>query len=317
MKAVVLDGYTVNPGDLDWSIISGIEELIVFERTSREEIQERVKGASILITNKTIIDRDVMNYCPTLKMIAVLATGYNVVDIEEAKRKKIIVCNVPDYGSNTVSQFAISLLLEICSRIGVHDNLVHQGQWENSEDWCFTATPLIELYGKTMGIVGYGRIGRRTGEIAKALGMNVIANDIFINPECKDTRYVSFEELCKQADVIVFHCSLNKDNYHMVNQKTIQLMKKNVIIINNARGDLICEKDLADALNNRRILAAGLDVVSNEPILAENPLLKAENCIITPHMSWMTKEARKRILETTNENIRMFLQGQAINVVNL
>lgn len=316
MKAVILDGYALNPGDLDWKSITAIDDIRIYDRTPISKIKERINDAEIVLTNKTPLTRKMLYMCPNIKYIGVLATGYDVIDIDAAKERNIVVCNVPDYGIYRVSQFAIALLLEICSHVGHHEKEVRKGTWIKKNEWCFWDYPLIELYGKTMGIIGYGRIGQNTGRIAKSLGMKVIVNDIYKNSELKDVHYVDFDTLCKNSDVIVLHCSLNSENYHIINKEALSKMKKSAIIINNARGGLINESDLAEALNNELIYAAALDVVSSEPIKENNPLLTAKNCMITPHMSWGAKEARQRIMKTTNDNILAFLRGNPINQVN-
>lgn len=317
MKIVVLDGYTENPGDLSWNALKELGELAVYDRTPAEDIVSRIKDADIVVTNKTAISAQTMQACPNIKMITLLATGYDVVDVKEAAKRNIPVCNVPAYGPYSVAQFAISLLLEICNHVGHHNQAVHEGAWECCADWCFWEKPLMELQNKTMGIVGYGRIGQTTGGIARALGMKTIAYDCYHNPDLKDITYVEFDELCALSDVIVLHCSLNEDNRGIINKESIAKMKKNVIIINNARGPLINEADLAKALNEGRICAAGVDVVSSEPITKDNPLLHAKNCIITPHMSWGSLEARERIMNTTAENIQAFINGKTQNCVNM
>lgn len=316
MKAVVLDGYTLNPGDLDWKIINSVDDLIIYDRTKKEEIANKIGDAEIVLTNKTPIDKNVLGACPNIRFISVLATGYNVVDIVETKKRNIIVSNVPDYGTHAVSQFAIALLLEVCCKIGIHNRLVHEGEWHKQGEWCFSTNPLIELNEKTMGIIGFGRIGKRTAEIAKALGMHVIVYDPNNISDIDDIQYVSLDELYTVSDVIVLHCSLNENNYQMINKNSLNKMKKSTIIINNARGGLINEYDLAYSLNHNEIAAAGLDVTLKEPINNDNPLLKAKNCIITPHMSWLAKEARQRIMITTNQNILAFSKGKPIHVVN-
>lgn len=317
MKIVVLDGYTENPGDLTWEKLESLGDLKVYDRTPIDKIVERIGDAEIVITNKTPINKDVMMECPSIKMIALLATGYDVVDVKEAAKRNIPVCNVPAYGPYSVAQSAIALLLEICNHVGHHNQAVHEGAWENCADWCFWEKPLMELQDKTMGIIGYGRIGQTTAAIARALGMNIIAYDCYHNPDLKDVTYVEFDELCKQSDVIVLHCSLQENNKGLINKQAISNMKKNAIIINNARGPLINEADLAEALNNGRIYAAGVDVVSSEPIDGNNPLLHAKNCIITPHMSWGSIEARRRIMDMTYQNVQTFLKGSLSNCVNM
>lgn len=317
MKIVVLDGYTENPGDLSWQCLEALGDVRIYDRTQEEDIVQRIKDAQIVITNKTPINNDTLQSCTDIKLIAVLATGYDIVDWKAAAQLHIPVCNVPAYGPYSVAQFAMALLLEICSHVGHHNQAVHEGAWENCPDWCFWEKPLMELQNKTMGIIGYGRIGQTTASIARAMGMKTIAYDCFPNPNLKDITYVSLDELYEKSDVIVLHCSLNDDNREMINKASIAKMKSNVILINNARGGLVNESDLADALNEGDILAAGVDVVSHEPIAGDNPLLKAKNCIITPHMSWGSVEARMRIMEMTCETIASFLKGNIINCVNM
>ena len=320
MKIVILDGYTENPGDLSWSELEKLGKLTVYDRTSitdEAEIITRIGDAEAVYTNKTPISQHVIDSCPNMKFIGVLATGYNVVDVGYAKQKGIPVCNVPSYGSEAVGQFAIALLLEICHHIGHHSDAVHSGRWENNTDWCFWDYPLIELAGKTIGIVGFGRIGQVTGRIAKALGMRVIANDEHPNdPGRAIADYVSLDELLKESDVIALHCPLFPSTEGIINKDNIAKMKDGVIIINNSRGPLIVEQDLADALNSGKVYAAGLDVVSSEPIRGDNPLLKAKNCFITPHISWAPKESRQRLMDIAVENLRQFMNGTTVNVVN-
>jgi glycerate dehydrogenase len=258
-----------------------------------------------------------MDACPNMKFIAVLATGYNVVDVACAKEKGIPVSNVPAYGTASVSQFSIALLLEICHHIGHHDATVHAGKWTNHVDWCYWDYPLIELENKTIGIIGFGRIGQAEGRVAKALGMRVLANDLYPSDAGRQiAEYVDLETLYAEADVISLHCNLTAENTQMINKASIAKMKDGVILINNARGQLIHEQDVADALNSGKIAAAGLDVVSSEPIKADNPLLRAKNCIITPHISWAPRESRQRIMDCTEDNIKAFLAGLPQNVVN-
>lgn len=320
MKIVVLDGYTENPGDLSWDALKAFGGVTVYDRTSYVEsplIAERIGDAEIVVINKTPISRSTIDACPNIKLIAVLATGYNVVDYPYAKEKGIPVVNVPTYGTMSVSQYSIALLLEICHHIGHHSDSVHAGRWASNADWCYWDYPLIELDGKTIGIIGFGRIGQAEGRVAKALGMRVIAYDIFPNDAGRQiAEYVSLEELYARADVISLHCFLTPENTGMINKTSIAKMKDGVILINNARGQLINEQDVADALNSGKMAAAGLDVVYTEPIREDNPLLKAKNCIITPHISWAPKESRERIMNITAENIRAFLEGKPINVVN-
>ena len=320
MKIVVLDGYTENPGDLSWSELEKLGSVTAYDRTAYAEsplIAERIGDAEIVVMNKTPISRETIDKCPNIKLIAVLATGYNVVDYNYAREKGIPVVNVPTYGTASVSQFSIALLLEICHHIGHHSESVHAGNWANNADWCYWDYPLIELEGKTIGIIGFGRIGQAEGRIAKALGMNVLAYDLFPNDSGREiAEYVGLDELYACADVITLHCNLTPENTGMINKESIAKMKDGVILINNARGQLIDEQDVADALNCGKIAAAGLDVVYTEPIRADNPLLKAKNCIITPHMSWGAKESRQRIMDCTVDNVKAYIAGAPINVVN-
>ncbi len=321
MKIVVLDGYTENPGDLSWSGLEALGEVVVYDRTSYEDspiIAERIGDAEVVITNKTPVTKATIDQCPNMKMVAVLATGYNVVDYAYAREKGIPVCNVPTYGTASVAQYAIALLLEICHHIGHHSKTVQEGKWQNHIDWCYWDYPLVELAGKTAGIIGFGRIGQTTGRIAKALGMNVIAYDLYPNVSGAEiAEYVELDTLLAQADVIFLHCNLTSENTGMINKAAIAKMKDGTVLINNSRGQLIDEQDVTEALNSGKLAAAGLDVVYSEPIKADNPLLKAKNCIITPHMSWGAKEARQRIMDITVNNVRAYLNGAPENVVNL
>lgn len=320
MKLVVLDGYTENPGDISWEPLEKIGDLTVYDRTSYVEsdlIAERIGDADIVILNKTPLSKATIDKCPNIKMVAVLATGYNVVDYNYCKEKNIPVANVPTYGTDVVGQFAVGLLLEICSHFGYHDRSVKKGEWENNADWCYWHYPMIELAHKTVGIIGFGRIGQTTGRILKAMNMRVLAYDNFPNESGKEiAEYVDLDTLLKESDVIALHCPLFPDTEGIINKDTIAKMKDGVIIINNSRGQLIVEQDLADALNSGKVYAAGLDVVSSEPIKKDNPLLKAKNCIITPHISWAAKESRQRIMDIAADNIKKFLAGEPVNIVN-
>lgn len=321
MKIVVLDGYTENPGDLSWAELEALGELVVYDRTNlmdETQIIERIGDAEVVITNKTPITRKIIDTCKDMKYITVLATGYNVVDYRYAKEKGINVSNVPSYGTAAVGQYSIALLLEICHHIGHHAHSVAEGRWTNSQDWCYWDYPLIELDGKTMGIIGFGSIGQREGMIAKALGMRVLAYDLYENDNGKAiAEYVDLDTLLKEADVISLHCNLTQENTGLINKETIEKMKTGVIIINNARGQLIQEQDLADGLNSGKVGAAGVDVVYTEPICSENPLLKAKNCLITPHISWAPVECRQRIMDCTVDNVKSYVEGVPVNVVNL
>ncbi|MBC8531356.1 D-2-hydroxyacid dehydrogenase [Gehongia tenuis] len=320
MKIVILDGYTENPGDLSWDAMATLGELTVYDRTPHtdEVVAERIGGAELVITNKTPVSRAAMDACPNIRYIGVLATGYNIVDVAAAREKGIVVTNIPTYGTNAVGQFAIALLLELCHHVGHHSAAVREGRWEACPDWCFWDYPLIELAEKTMGIIGYGRIGQATGRIAQALGMKVLAYDTCQHPKLvsETCRYAELDELLRTSDVIALHCPLFKETEGLINRESIARMKDGVFIINNSRGPLIVEEDLAEALNSGKVAGAGLDVVSTEPIRGDNPLLKAKNCIITPHISWAPKESRQRLMDIAVENVKAFLSGSPVNVVN-
>ncbi|MCH4031298.1 MAG: D-2-hydroxyacid dehydrogenase [Lachnospiraceae bacterium] len=320
MKIVVLDGYTENPGDLSWKDLEALGELMVYDRTAYAEdplIAERIGDADIAVINKTPISRATIDKCPNLKAIAVLATGYNVVDYAYAKEKGIPVMNVPTYGTQIVGQYAVGLLLEICSHYQHHSDTVKAGKWQNNADWCYWDYPMIELYGKTAGIIGLGRIGQATAKILNAMSMKVLAYDTYQSDAGKAVaEYVDLDTLLAQSDVIFLHCPLFPSTEGIINKKNIAKMKDGVILINNSRGQLVVEQDLADALNSGKVYAAGLDVVSTEPIKADNPLLKAKNCLITPHISWAAQAARQRIMDITVSNVKSFLDGAPVNVVN-
>ena len=320
MKLVVVDGYCENPGELSWAALEALGDLTVYDRTAyidSPQIAQRIGGAEIAITNKTPITRSTLEQCPNLRLIAVMATGYNVVDCDCAKEKGIAVVNVPTYGTASVAQFAIALLLEVCHHIGHHSRTVAEGRWSGSADWCYWDYPLVELAGKCAGIIGFGRIGQATGQIARALGMDVVACDPH---PCDAGRaiadYLDLPALLARADVVFLHCNLTAKNQNLINRDTIAQMKDGAILINNARGQLVDEAALAEALRSGKLAAAALDVVREEPIRRDNPLLQAPNCILTPHMSWGAREARARILQATAENIEAFLSGRPIHVVN-
>lgn len=318
MKIVVLDGYTENPGDLTWDALKALGDLTVYNRTPRELIIERIGNAEIIYTNKTVIDKDILNACPGIKFIGVLATGYNVVDVETAKDKGIPVANVPAYSTAAVSQFTIALLLELCHHIGAHSHSVLQGDWAKSPDYCYWNFPLIELSGKTLGIIGFGRIGQATAKIAQALGMKILVYSRTKKTELEsDTcKYVQLEELLKTSDVITLHCPLFLETEGIINKDSIGKMKDGVFIINTSRGPLIVEEDLRDALNSGKVAGAALDVVSAEPVKPDNPLLTAKNIIITPHIAWAPKEARQRLMEIAAGNLKAYLEGKPVNIVN-
>jgi glycerate dehydrogenase len=320
MKIVVLDGYTENPGDLSWEALEKLGDVTVYDRTSYVDapiIAERIGNAEIVITNKTPITKATIDACPNMKLIAFLATGYNVADYNYAKEKGIPVVNVPTYGTQIVGQYAVGLLFEICSHYGYHDKTVKEGKWEHNQDWCYWDFPMIELYGKTAGIIGLGRIGQATAKILNSLDMKVIAYDAYQSDAGKAlAEYVDLDTLFAQADVIFLHCPLFPETEGIINKANIAKIKDGVIIINNSRGQLVVEQDLADALNSGKVYAAGLDVVSTEPVKGDNPLLTANNCIITPHISWAAQASRQRIMDITVDNVAAFLKGETKNVVN-
>lgn len=316
MKIVILDGHAENPGDLDWSGFEALGELTVYDRTPPELTAERIGDAEIVITNKTPVGRAILAVCPRVKYIGVLATGHNIVDVTAASETDIVVTNIPTYGTAAVGQFAIALLLEICHHIGHHSRAVAAGRWQENGDWSFWDYPLIELAGKTMGIIGFGRIGQTTGRIAAALGLKILACD-----ERRDeagralAEYVDLDTLLAESNVISLHCPLLPSTHGLINRQRLSRMKRGVIIINNSRGPLIVEEDLAEALNSGQVYAAGLDVVSTEPISGDNPLLKAKNCFITPHISWAPIESRRRLMDIAVDNLDKFLQGHPVNTV--
>lgn len=319
MKIVLLDGEALNPGDLSWEPLEALGELTVYPQgtTDEAEVIRRIGDADIVLGNKTPVSRRVFEECPSIRLLCLVSTGYNVVDIQAAKEHGIPVCNVPAYGTEMVAQFAIGLLLEICHHVGVHNESVHAGDWARCPNFCYWKTPIIELAGKTMGIIGYGRIGRAVGRIARALGMRVLATGSRRCPEGEAAAdYVELDTLLAESDVVSLHCPLFPQTEKLINGDTIAKMKDGVILINNSRGGLLDEQAVADALNRGKLRAAGLDVVTVEPILPENPLLTAKNCIITPHMSWAATECRRRIVEITAGNIRGYLEGTPRNVVN-
>lgn len=324
MKIVVLDGYTLNPGDLSWKGLESFGDVTVYDRTTfnRDEVEiivERAKGAEAIFTNKTPITKEVLEQLPHLKYIGVLATGYNVVDIEAAKKKGIVVTNIPAYGTDTVGQMTFALLLELCNHVGAHSESVKHGEWTNNVDWCYWKYPMVELVGKTMGIIGYGRIGQATGRIAQAFGMKVMAFTPHPKKELESEtmKYVDLDTLFKQSDVISLHSPLFEETNGMINKQTIAKMKDGVLIINTSRGLLVVEEDLAEALNQRKVGGAALDVVSTEPIKAGNPLLTAKNCLLTPHIAWAAVETRQRLLDMAIGNFEKFLAHNPVNVVSL
>lgn len=318
MKIVVLEGYSVNPGDLSWDWLHVLGEYTVYPRlVSPEETIARIGDAEVIFINKTPITAQILDACPKLKLVCVLATGYNVVDCFAARQRGVTVCNVPDYGTSAVAQFTFALLLEICHQIGHHNTMVHSGSWTNCPDFCFWDTPQMELTGKTIGIIGFGRIGQAVGRIAKAFGMEVLAYSRTQYPEGrKIATYVSLEELLAKSDIISLHCPLTPETTGIICANTIGRMKDGVILLNTSRGGAVTEQDLADALRSGKVRYAAVDVVSAEPIHGDNPLLSAPNCIITPHMAWAPKESRQRIMNCTQRSIEAYLEGTPINTVN-
>lgn len=318
MKIVVLDGYTENPGDLTWEGLEKLGELTVYDRTAPEMVIERIGDAVAVYTNKTPITKEIIEACPNMKFIGVLATGYNVVDAAAAKNAGIIVSNIPTYGTDAVAQYAIALTLELCHHVGEHSDCVKAGEWTNNIDWCFWKHPLVELAGKTMGVIGFGRIGQKTANIAMALGMNVLAHDEYPNKDLESDkcRYASLDELLENSDVISLHCPLFPSTEGIINKNTIAKMKPGVKIINTSRGPLIVEEDLRDALNSGKVSGAAVDVVSTEPIKMDNPLLAAKNIIITPHIAWAPKESRQRLMDIAVDNLQAYISGNPQNVVN-
>ncbi|WP_315265810.1 D-2-hydroxyacid dehydrogenase [Selenomonas noxia] len=320
MKIVVLDGYTENPGDISWAPLEALGDVTVYDRTSYAEsplIAERIGAAEIAVTNKTPLTRAVIDACPNLRAIAVLATGYNVVDTVYARTKGIPVMNVPAYGTDNAAQYAVALLLEACSHVGLHDRSVHAGEWTESADFCYWKRPLIEVSGKTAGIIGFGRIGMAVARVLRAMNVRVLAYSRSERAEGRALAdYVPLDELIGSSDFIFLHCPLTPETEGLINAARISQMKDGVIIVNNGRGQLIVEADLAAALACGKVGCAAVDVASSEPIRADNPLLHAPNCIITPHISWATKEARERIMQTTADNVKSFMAGKRAHVVN-
>ena len=316
MKIVILDGHALNPGDLSWDCIRQFGEVTVYDRTpDKAETIRRIGDAQIILLNKVPIDAEVLDACPSIKLICCLSTGYNVVDIHAAKKRGIPVCNVPAYSTAAVSQFTFALLLELCHRIGHHNDAVHGGKWAACPDFCFWDTPQMELAGKTMGIIGYGRIGQAMDRIARAMGMEVLAYSRTVR-DGVDVNYVDLDTLLRQSDVISLHCPLFPETEKLINAETIAKMKVGAILLNTSRGQVIDEAAVADALHSGKLRGAAMDVVSEEPISPTNPLLSAPNCIITPHMAWSPVETRQRILDTTVQSISGYLTNSPVNVVN-
>jgi glycerate dehydrogenase len=317
MKIVVLDGYTLNPGDLSWEGLRALGDFTVYDRTPEEKVVERIGDAEIVFVNKVNITREILEQT-NIKYIGVLATGYNVVDIDAAREKGIPVSNIPTYGTASVAQMVFALLLEVCHHVGDHDAAVKIGEWTHKTDFCFWNYPLIELADKTMGIIGYGRIGQSTGQIAQAFGMKVLAYNQHPNKalESDTLKFVGLDEIFAKSDIISLHCPLLESTKGIINKDSIDKMRDGVIIINTSRGPLIVEEDLAEALNSGKVYAAGADVVSVEPIEADNPLLKAKNIFITPHIAWAPIESRERLMNIAVNNLVTFIKGKPENIVN-
>ena len=317
MRIVVLDGYTLNPGDLSWDGLHAIGQCVVYDRTTPSNIVAQAQDAEIVFTNKTVLDRATLLSLPKLRYIGVLATGYNIVDVRTARERNIVVTNIPTYGTRSVAQHAFALLLELVQRVGHHAETVRDGRWSACPDFCYWDYPLIELEGLTMGIVGLGRIGQAVAKLADAFGMNILAYDIQTPSKPPTyTQLVDLDTLFTRSDVVSLHCPLTPENSELVNASRLAMMKKSAFLINTSRGQLVNEKDLAAALNVGQIAGAGLDVLAVEPPRTDNPLLKMKNCRITPHIAWATHAARARLMQIAVENLRAFLNGQPLNVVN-
>ena len=316
MKLVILDGYASNPGDVSWEELAAFGELTVYDRTAKDEVVPRIKDAEIVLLNKTPVDAAVFGQCPKLRMIGILATGYNIVDIAAAKAHGVTVCNVPGYSTGAVAQMTFALLLEMTQHVGEHSRAVHAGQWQNCPDFCFWNAPLTELAGKTLGVVGYGAIGQAVGNITQAFGMRLLVTARHEKPVPEGAEFVTLDELLSRADVVSLHCPQTAENLHMIDAAALAKMKDGAILLNTARGGLIDEQAVADALQSGKLAGYGADVVSKEPIAADNPLLTAPNCYLTPHIAWAPKEARLRLHHIAAENLRAFLDGNPQNVVN-
>ena len=317
MKIVVLDGYALNPGDLSWDGIKDFGELTVYDRTPADKILNRAAGADVLLTNKTPIREEIILQLPDLKFIGVLATGYNIIDVAAATKKGVLVSNIPDYGSYSVAQLTIALLLELCHHVQRHSDTVRDGKWAASKDWCYWDFPLVELAGKTMGIIGFGSIGQKVGDMATAFGMDILgaAQTRRDQSHRKNFTWVEIPELLERSDVVSIHCPLTAETKGLINSQSLRTMKTAAFLLNTSRGPIIVDEDLAAALNNGVIAGAGIDVLSAEPPQKDNPLFKAKNCIITPHIAWATREARTRLMGMAANNLKAFAEGQPVNVV--
>lgn len=314
MKIVVLDAYTSNPGDLDWDALAKLGDLVLYDRTTPAEVISQAHDADAVLTNKTVLDESILCKLPHLKYIGILATGTNVVDLNVARKHGIVVTNVPAYSTPSVAQAAFALLLELTNHVALHDKAAHEGEWVNAMDFCFTKAPLTELSGKVLGIVGYGEIGQAVATIGRAFGMHILAT-ARTPRECREVRFVEMDRIFSESDVISLHCPLTPETRELVSAERIARMKPSAILINTARGGLVDEWALADALNHGRIAGAGLDVLGTEPPSSDNPLLTAQHCLITPHIAWATLESRSRLIDTASRNFAGFLEGKPVNVV--
>jgi len=317
MKIVMLDGYTLNPGDISWEPVARLGELVIHDRTPPQHLIERARDAEILLTNKVPIDAAAFTQLPRLKLICVTATGYNIIDVDAARSHGVLVANVPEYSTHSVAQFAFALLLELCNHVGTHDVAVRSGEWINAIDWTFRKTPLIDLAGRTMGIVGFGRIGQKVAQIARGFDMHIIATRSSRAAAADASiRFGDIPEVFAAADVVSLHVPQTAQTTSMVNRDLLRSMKRSAFLINTSRGGLIKEQDLADALREGVIAGAALDVLCHEPMRSDNPLRHAPNCIITPHIAWSSMEARQRLMQMTADNIAGYVSGSPINIVN-
>ena len=318
MRIVILDGHAINPGDLSWDDLRDLGSLEVFDRTPEELIVPRAREAEAVLTTRTPLSAQTLKQLKRLRYIGAMFTGYEEIDLKAAHELNLVVTNVPTYGTGSVAQLVFALLLEHCHHVALHDVATHAGEWSRSADFSFWKTPLIELEGKTMGIVGLGRIGRQVGEIAVAMGMRVIADNAARTnaPQWPGFRWCNLDELLRSSDVVSLHCPLLPETRGLINAAALSKMKPGAFLINTSRGPLVVEQDLADALNEERLAGAAVDVLSVEPPLSSNPLLKARNCIVTPHIAWATKEARTRLIESVVTNLRAFVESHAVNVVD-
>ncbi len=317
MKLVILDGHVVNPGDLSWEFLNRFGQVTVYDRSVGEDVISRIGDAEIVMTNKTPLTEQIFAACPNLRLVCVLATGYNVVDCDAAKKRGILVCNVPGYGTAAVAQFTFSLLLELCNGVGHHAQAVRSGKWTRNPDFCFWDTPQVELAGKTIGIIGFGSIGRAVGKIASAMGMTVLAYNRSRCPEGEAiAEYVDLDTLLNRSDVVSLHCPLTPQTEGIINENSLRKMKDGAMLINTARGPLVDETAVCNALESGKLSGFAADVVTREPIPADSPLLTANNCILTPHMAWAPRDSRHRIMLCVENNIDAFLAGNPINVVN-